>query len=43
MRRQLASLEGSLQTSDEEVNEPAVNKISVRRRSAANLLPITES
>ena len=43
MRQQLAALELSLQTSDEEESEPAISRISVRRRSVKNLPPITES
>jgi hypothetical protein len=43
MLYQLATLESSIQTSDEETGEPIVNKISVRRRSAQDLPPITES
>lgn len=37
-------MESGIQTSDEETNEPIVNKISVRRRSVVkDLPPITES
>jgi len=37
-------MESGIYTSDEEIGEPIVNRISVRRRSATNdLPPITES